>query len=144
MQYNSDEALKLENQLCFPLYAAARKIVGEYTPHLKPLGLTYTQYILFLVLWERDHLLVSEICERLMLNSGTVTPLLKRLEVQGYLRRERSEDDERCVYVVLTDKGYSLKDSVRDIPLKVGSCVGLTPGEAALLYKTLYKILKVE
>ena len=144
MQYNSDEALKLENQLCFPLYAAARKIVGEYTPHLKPLGLTYTQYILFLVLWERDHLLVSEICERLMLDSGTVTPLLKRLEVQGYLRRERSEDDERCVYVVLTDKGYSLKDSVRDIPLKVGSCVGLTPEEAALLYKTLYKILKVE
>ncbi len=144
MQYNSDEALKLENQLCFPLYAAARKIVGEYTPHLKPLGLTYTQYILFLVLWERDHLLVSEICERLMLDSGTVTPLLKRLEVQGYLRRERSEDDERCVYVVLTDKGYSLKDSVRDIPLKVGSCVGLTSEEAALLYKTLYKILKVE
>ena len=81
--YNPDEALKLSNQLCFPLYAAARKIVGAYTPYLKPLGITYTQYITFMVLWEKDDILVGEICEKLHLDNGTVTPLLKKMQDEG-------------------------------------------------------------
>ena len=142
MEHDKDDALKLENQLCFPLYAAARKIVGAYTPYLKPLGLTYTQYILFLVLWERDGLLVSEICERLMLDSGTVTPLLKKLEATGYLRRVRSESDERCVRVVLTDEGRAMKERAGDIPAKMCSCMALSPEQAKQLYELLYMILK--
>ena len=141
MEYNSDEALKLDNQLCFPLYAAARKIVGAYTPYLKPLGLTYTQYILFLVLWEKDHLLVSEICERLMLDSGTVTPLVKKLETKGYLKRERCECDERCVYVILTDEGRAMKEKARDIPQKICSCSPLSMEQADDLHKMLYLII---
>lgn len=141
MEYDPNEALKLENQLCFPLYAAARRVVGSYTPYLKPLGLTYTQYILFLVLWEKDHITVSEICERLMLDSGTVTPLLKKLEAKGYLRRERCANDERCVIIALTDEGAAMKDKARDIPLKVGSCTPLPPEDAMQLYTLLYKLL---
>lgn len=141
MRYDPDEALKLENQLCFPLYAAARKVVGEYTPFLKPLGLTYTQYILFLVLWEQDGLTVSEICEKLMLDSGTVTPLLKKLEAKDLLKRARCDCDERCVKVILTDEGKALKSKVSDIPLKVGSCIKLPPEDARQLYQTLYTIL---
>ncbi len=137
----NDELLKLDNQLCFPLYAAARKITGAYTPYLKPLGLTYTQYILFLVLWEKDRVTVSDICEKLMLDSGTVTPLLKKLEAKGYLRRERCECDERCVIVVLTDEGRAMKEKVRDIPEKVGSCIKLPPERVEELYETLYMIL---
>lgn len=141
MEYNADEALKLENQLCFPLYAAARKVVGAYTPYLKPLDLTYTQYILFLVLWEKDHVTVSEICDRLMLDSGTVTPLLKKLESKGYLRRERCENDERCVNVVLTDDGKAMKDKVKDIPLKVSRCNSISPEKAMQLYSLLYELI---
>lgn len=144
MENDLDKALKLKDQLCFPLYAAARKVVGGYTPYLKPLGLTYTQYILFLVLWEKDNITVSEICERLMLDSGTVTPLLKKLETKGYLRRERCECDERCVKVALTDEGRALKEQVRDIPEKVGACVMLTPEKARQLYALLYEILNTE
>ena len=95
MGYDPNEALKLKNQLCFPLYAAARRVTGVYTPYLKPLGLTYTQYIVFMVLWEQDGLQVSEIGERLLLDSGTLTPLLKKMEAQGYLTRTRSKLDER-------------------------------------------------
>ena len=141
MEYDMDEQLKLENQLCFPLYAAARKIVGEYTPYLKPLGLTYTQYILFLVLWEKDDITVSEICSRLLLDSGTVTPLLKKLEAKGYLSRVRCECDERCVKVVLTDEGRAVKEKVRTVPQKVGKCVGLDPEKAKQLYSLLYELL---
>lgn len=141
MEYDPNEALKLDNQLCFPLYAAARKIVGAYTPYLKPLGLTYTQYILFLVLWENDNLLVSDICSRLMLDSGTVTPLLKKLEAKGYLKRERCECDERCVRVVLTAEGRALKEKAADIPKHIAECVPLPPEKAALLYSILYEIL---
>ncbi len=142
MNYDPDEALKLENQLCFPLYAAARKVVGTYTPLLKPFGLTYTQYILFLVLWEKDGQTVSEICDKLMLDSGTVTPLLKKLEAKNYLRRERCENDERCVKVFLTEEGRMLKTEVSDIPKKVGGCVKLSKEQAKTLYDTLYTLLK--
>ena len=141
MEYNSDEALKLDNQLCFPLYAAARKIVGAYTPYLKPLGLTYTQYILFLVLWEKDHITVSEICERLMLDSGTVTPLLKKLEAKGLLKRTRSKADERNLLVSITKEGEALKEKAKDVPAKIGNCVKLQAEDAKELYRLLHIII---
>ncbi|MDD6221672.1 MAG: MarR family transcriptional regulator, partial [Lachnospiraceae bacterium] len=103
--YNPDEALKLKNQLCFPLYAASRKIVGAYTPYLKPLGITYTQYITFMVLWEQDDVPVGEICAKLRLDNGTVTPLLKKMEDEGFITRVRDASDERRVKIRLTDAG---------------------------------------
>ena len=141
MEYDADEALKLNNQLCFPLYAAARKVVGLYTPYLKPLGLTYTQYITFLVLWEQDGLSVGEICARLRLDSGTLTPLLKKMETEGWVERRRSAKDERSVQVFLTEKGRALKQKAADIPAKVGACIALDPLEAKQLYDILYRIL---
>ena len=141
MGYDPNEALKLKNQLCFPLYAAARRVTGVYTPYLKPLGLTYTQYIVFMVLWEQDGLQVSEIGERLLLDSGTLTPLLKKMEAQGYLTRTRSKLDERSVIVTLTEKGKALKAQVGEIPMKAAQCVRLTPEEGQMLYKLLYKVL---
>lgn len=139
--YDSDEALKLENQLCFPLYAASRKIVSAYTPYLKPLGITYTQYITFMVLWEENGLFVGDICARLHLDNGTLTPLLKKMEKQGFVVRRRDETDERKVRVFLTDEGRAMKERVRDIPRKVGSCVDLNTEEARTLYRLLYKLL---
>lgn len=139
--YDSDEALKLENQLCLPLYAASRKIVSAYTPYLKPLGITYTQYITFMVLWEEDGLFVGDICARLHLDNGTLTPLLKKMEKQGFVVRRRDETDERKVRVFLTDEGRAMKERVRDIPRKVGSCVDLNTEEARTLYRLLYKLL---
>lgn len=137
-------SLKLENQLCFPLYAAARKITGLYTPYLKPLGLTYTQYILFMVLWEEDHLPVGSIGERLHLDNGTLTPMLKKLESAGYLTRERSKADERSVIVTLTEKGRDLAEQAKKIPGEVGGCIPLTQKEGFQLYKLLYKIMGAE
>ena len=137
-----DESMKLDSQLCFPLYAASRKIVSLYTPHLKPLGITYTQYIMFLVLWEQDGITVGELCKRLMLDTGTVTPMLKNTEKQGLIRRERSAEDERVVVITLTDEGKALYKKARDIPSRIGSCVKLTKSEAVALYKTLYKLLE--
>nr|MCR5610478.1 MarR family transcriptional regulator [Clostridiales bacterium] len=99
MDYDYREAMKLANQLCFPLYAAARHVTGLYTPVLKPLGLTYTQYIVFLVLWEKDGQPVGEIGEKLLLDNGTLSPLLKKMEQAGYVRRERSREDERVVVI---------------------------------------------
>ncbi len=137
-------SLKLENQLCFPLYAAARKITGLYTPYLKPLGLTYTQYIVFMVLWEEDHLPVGSIGERLHLDNGTLTPMLKKLEAAGYLTRERSKADERSVIISLTEKGKGLAETAKGIPPAVGGCVPLTVEESMTLYRLLYKILDPE
>ena len=141
MEYDPNEALKLKNQLCFPLYAAARRVTGVYTPYLKPLGLTYTQYIVFLVLWEEDHLPVSEIGERLLLDSGTLTPLLKKMEKEGYVTRVRSKIDERSVIVSLTEQGKALKTQVAGVPLQASQCVRLAPEEAKTLYALLYKLL---
>ena len=141
MSSNEYESLKLENQLCFPLYACARKVVSQYTPYLKPLGITYTQYILFMVLWEKDGQTVGEIGERLCLDNGTLTPMLKKLEEAGFLTRKRSADDERKVTVSLTEKGWDLRDQVKDIPAGVGSCISIEPEEAKALYGLLYKII---
>ena len=138
------EQLLLKNQLCFPMYACSRKIVGSYTPYLKPLGLTYTQYILFMVLWEEDHLPVGSIGERLHLDNGTLTPMLKKLESAGYLTRERSKADERSVIVTLTEKGRDLAEQAKKIPGEVGGCIPLTQKEGFQLYQLLYKIMGAE
>ena len=139
-----DEMLKLDNQLCFPLYAAARQTMSLYTPYLKELGLTYTQYIVFLVLWESDGITVGELGRRLRLDNGTLSPLLKKLEQDGYIRRLRASSDERIVTVSLTQEGVLLKEKAKDIPLKIGSCIALDAHEAAELYRLLYKLLNRE
>ena len=137
-----EDQLKLENQLCFPLYAASRQITGLYTPFLKELDLSYTQYIVMLVLWQNEQIRVTDLCRRLYLDTGTITPLLKKLENKGYLIRKRSMEDERVVMVCLTDEGRQLKKKAVSIPEKVSNCVSLQNDEAAALYGILYKILE--
>ncbi len=138
----TDPHLKLENQLCFPLYACARKVTGLYTPYFKPLGLTYTQYIVMLVLWEQDGITVGDLCRRLYLDNGTITPLLKKLEEHGFVSRSRSREDERVVTVHVTEKGWELQSKASAIPEEVGACVRLNPEEAQTLYKLLYKVIE--
>ena len=136
------EQLKLENQLCFPLYACARKIVNAYNPYLKPLGLTYTQYVVFMVLWDKESVTVGQLGEILRLDAGTLTPLLKRLEKEGYVTRRRSEEDERITLVGITDKGNALKEACKEIPLKLAASGSpLAEDEAKELYGLLYKFL---
>ena len=142
MEFDHHEAMKLANQLCFPLYAAARNVTGLYTPYLKPLGLTYTQYIVFLVLWEKDGLTVGEIGEKLMLDNGTLSPLLKKMEKAGYVERQRNRKDERMVVISLTDKGRSLQETAKDVPGKVAGCIDLPPDKAQTLYALLYELLE--
>ena len=135
------EAMKLANQLCFPLYAAARNVTGLYTPWLKPLGLTYTQYIVFLVLWEQDGISVTDIGERLMLDNGTLSPLLKKMEQAGYVERRRSRRDDRVVEITLTEAGRALQEKAKDVPAHVASCIDLPPEKARTLYLLLYELL---
>ena len=142
MEFDYREAMKLENQLCFPLYAAARTVTGMYTPYLKALDLTYTQYIVLLVLWEKDGITVGEICRRLMLDSGTLSPLLKKMQTLGYLEKQHSKDDERAVLIYLTEEGHALQEKAKDIPMQVGQCVKLAPEKAEQLYTLLYELLK--
>ena len=141
LEYDYHEAMKLDNQLCFPIYAAARAVTSLYTPYLKPLGLTYTQYILFLVLWEQDGLTVGEICKRLMLDSGTLSPMLKKLRQQGYIDKQQSTADERAFIITLTEKGRALQEQAKDIPVQVGACVNITSEKARQLYDLLYELL---
>lgn len=143
MEYDYREAMKLSNQLCFPLYAAARNITNLYNPLLKPLGLTYTQYIVFLVLWEKDGITVGEICEKLMLDNGTLSPLLKKMQQAGYINRERSKDDDRIVVITLTKEGKALQAKAKHIPLKLSGCIKLEPKKAQTLYKLLYELLDI-
>lgn len=142
MDYDYREAMKLSNQLCFPLYAAARNVTGLYTPLLRKLGLTYTQYIVFLVLWEQDGLTVSEIGEKLMLDNGTLSPLLKKLEQAGYLERSRCREDDRVVEIRLTDKGRALQLEAKDIPAEVAGCIKLPHEKAKMLYELLNELLE--
>lgn len=135
------EKLKLGNQLCFPLYAAARQVVNLYTPFFKALGITYTQYIVFMVLWESDNITVGELGKRLYLNNGTLTPLLKKMEKEGYVVRERSSKDERVVTIRLTDKGRQMRERAVDIPDKVGGCIPIPKEKARELYKLLYEVI---
>lgn len=141
----SDEkynALKLENQLCFPLYACSKEVVRRYKPYLDKLDLTYTQYITMMVMWDKKTVNVKELGEYLYLDSGTLTPLLKKLESKGYIKRERSKSDERNLIVTITEKGEALKADAVDVPVKMGQCVKLTAEEAKTLYRLLYKLLK--
>ena len=142
MEYNYEEAMKIENQLCFPLYAAARAVTSLYTPYLKEMNLTYTQYIVMLVLWEKDGVTVGEICKKLMLDNGTVSPLLKKMSTLGYLERNHIKDDERSVLIYLTEQGRALQEQAKDIPVKVGKCVKLSPEKAKQLYSLLYELLE--
>ena len=135
------DRLKLENQLCFPLYACAKEVVRLYTPYLDPLGLTYTQYITMLVLWEKETVSVKALGGILWLDSGTLTPLLKKLEAKGLVTRARSRNDERSVEIGLTDAGRALKERAAAVPEQVGSCLRIPPDEAAALYSLLYKAL---
>lgn len=142
MEYDFHEAMKLANQLCFPLYAAAREVTNLYTPWLKPLGLTYTQYIVFLVLWEKDGLSVTEIGEKLMLDNGTLSPLLKKMEQAGYVERRRCREDDRVVEIRLTEEGRQLKEKAKEIPAKVAGCIPLPEKKARQLYSLLYELLE--
>jgi len=141
MDYDYHEAMKLANQLCFPLYAAARNVTSLYTPWLKPLGLTYTQYIVFLVLWEKDGVSVTEIGEKLMLDNGTLSPLLKKMEQAGFVERRRCRKDDRIVEITLTDAGRALQEKAKDIPGHVASCIDLPLEKAQTLYSLLYELL---
>ncbi|CAB1252760.1 transcriptional regulator sensing organic peroxides [Ruminococcaceae bacterium BL-6] len=137
----NDQILRLENQLCFPLYAAAKDVVNRYKPLLSKIDLTYTQYIVMMVLWEYKSVGVKELGERLYLDSGTLTPLLKRLEGKGFVRRARSGKDERTVDITVTEAGEKLKEKAVKIPVEMAKCMPLSPEEAKTLYTLLYKLL---
>lgn len=137
----NDDALKLENQLCFPLYACSKEVVRLYKPFLDEIGLTYTQYIAMMVLWENNDITIKQLGDRLYLDSGTITPLIKKMEAQGLVKRTRSASDERSVIVTLTQEGRLLREKAADIPSKLVSCIPLNTEEATTLYTLLYKIL---
>ena len=136
------EALKLQNQVCFPLYACSKELIRRYGPYLKECGLTYTQYIVMMVLWEKETVSSRELAECLHLDYGTLTPVLKRLSQAGYVRRERSDEDERLLTLSLTEAGKALRDKAVSIPPAIAECMGLTPEEFRTLYVLTYKALR--
>lgn len=138
---NDFPQLKLENQICFPLYACSKELVRRYAPLLEPYNLTYTHYIAMMVIWEKGSVTVSELGNRLLLDSGTLTPVLKKLETHGYVCRERKADDERCVLVSPTEAGWELREILKDVPAKVGCNIKLDEQEAKTLYYLLYKVI---
>ena len=135
------EVLKLENQLCFPMYLCAKEIQRRYTPFLDAINLTYTQYVVMMYFWEHGSSNVKTIGKALLLDPSTLTPLLKKLEAKGFLTRTRSERDERNLIVTLTDEGKALRDRALDIPAKMGECLALSKEETVTLYQILYKVL---
>lgn len=135
------ENLKLDNQICFPLYTASRLVIQRYQPMLKDLDLTYPQYLVLMVLWEKDEVNLSAIAEKLQLQSNTLTPLLKRLQQRGFLDRKRSESDERNIVITLTDKGKKLKDQACNVPELLSEQLPLSAEEAKELYRILYKMI---
>ena len=141
MSENEYECLRLRNQLCFPLYAAARETIKFYTPYLDEIGLTYTQYIAMMVLWEHHSVTVKEMGEQLFLDSGTLTPLLKKLEGKGFLTRVRSTSDERNLIVTVTDEGMALRDKAVSIPQHMADNVLINSEEIVTMYNILYKLL---
>jgi DNA-binding MarR family transcriptional regulator len=141
MDENKYECLRLENQLCFPLYASSREILKKYTPLLKELDITYTQYIALMVLWECKEVSIKDLCKKLYLDTGTLSPMLKSMEKRNLLKRSRKADDERVVTVKITDEGIALREKAVSIPQKVGACLPLEKEEAETLYRLLYKII---
>ena len=141
MEFSEYDALKLDNQVCFPLYAAAREVTKLYRPYLDALNLTYTQYITMMVLWENRSCSAKKLGEKLYLDSGTLTPMLKKMEDKGYVSRVRSSVDERRVNVRLTEAGEKLKEEAREVPMAMGQCVNIDPDDAAKLVHLLRKVL---
>lgn len=135
------DCLKLSNQMCFPLYAISKEIIKRYNPILEELDLTYTQYICMMALWEDNTLNVKSLGERIFLDSGTLTPLLKKLEAKGYIKRVRSKNDERQLDVILTEEGLKLKDKALMVPEKISCCIPLEKEDAESLYRILNKLL---
>ena len=135
------DSLKLSNQVCFPLYACSKELVSQYTPYLKKLGLTYTQYIVMMVMWESVSVSSRDLAARVHLDYGTLTPVLKKLETTGYITRKRDPEDERLLILELTDKGEAVKDEALKIPPCIASCVGLNEEEFKMLYILTYKAL---
>ena len=135
------DCLKIENQLCFPLYACSKEIIRRYKPFLDEIDLTYTQYIAMLILWDERTTTVKDLGSRLYLDSGTLTPVLKKLESKGYIERKRSDLDERSLIIKITEKGDKLKEQAVIVPQKMSCCVNLGKDEAKQLYDILYKIL---
>lgn len=141
MNRSEYDPLKLENQLCFPLYACAREVVKRYKPFLDEIDLTYTQYVTMMVLWEKPKSTSREIGERLHLDSGTLTPVIKKLEAKGLVTRRRSPQDERNLDVALTEAGTALRERAAGIPERMGSCIRLSQEEVGTLYTLLYRLL---
>lgn len=137
----SADLLKLENQICFPLYACSKEVIKKYKPFLDEIDLTYTQYIAMMVLWERKAVNVKTLGECLYLDSGTLTPLLKKMEKKGLVVRERSSEDERNLTVTITAQGEALKEEAATIPVKIGQCIDLGLEDAKTLYRILYQLL---
>ncbi|MBQ8979708.1 MAG: MarR family transcriptional regulator [Oscillospiraceae bacterium] len=137
----NEDRLKLSNQLCFPLYACSKEVVRHYRPFLDKIGLTYTQYITMMVMWEYRKIQLKDLGKMLYLDSGTLSPLLKKLAEKGLITRERSKEDERDMIITVTDEGMRIREQAEDIPLQMGKCIDITPDEAACLYRILYKLL---
>ncbi len=143
LQENTNyDLLMLDNQLCFSLYVCSKEIIKKYKALLEPFGLTYTGYIIMMALWERDDITVKELGTRLYLDSGTLTPMLKKLEAQDYIKRIRSSSDERNVYIQLTPRGRELKQEALIIPKSMICCLDLDPGYAGQLLEALHKMMK--
>ncbi|MCW8876523.1 MAG: MarR family transcriptional regulator [Kangiellaceae bacterium] len=140
---NLPQQLRLENQVCFPLYSASNAVIRAYRPYLEELNITYLQYIVLMVLWEQGSLNVKELGRRLMLNSGTLTPLLKRLASKGLVERKRSEEDERARVITLTDEGRDLQDQAESIPHKLVCSLGLEKAELQQIKQLCEKVLMV-
>ena len=144
MNNSKYDCIRLENQLCFPIYAASREIVKRYRPFLDELDLTYTQYITMMVFWEEKKINVKHLGEKLFLDSGTLTPVLKSLEAKGFVSRYRSKEDERILTVEITPEGEALKEKAVEIPQKMAGCVKLSAEEATQLHTLMHKILGVK
>ncbi len=141
MNEQNYDALKIENQLCFPLYACSREVIKQYKPYLDKMDLTYTQYVVMMALWEEKELTVKSLGDRLYLDSGTLTPLLKKLENKGYITRTRSRKDERNLLVAVTESGAALREEAMAMPCAIAQHTELSREETETLYKLLYKIL---
>ncbi|MBQ9886619.1 MAG: MarR family transcriptional regulator [Lachnospiraceae bacterium] len=141
MREDTYDVLRIKNQLCFPLYACAREVIKQYKPFLDSLDLTYTQYITMMVLWEEKSLTVKELGDILYLDSGTLTPLLKKMETKGLITRKRSMQDERSLIVSITQKGDALKEKAVEVPAKLAQTLKLTPDECVQLHGLLNKML---
>ena len=135
------DALKLENQMCFLLYACSKEIMRKYRPLLDEIDLTYTQYLVMLVLWEKRSASVKEVGDCLCLDSGTLTPLLRKLEPKGYVVRTRCSEDERKLMISLTEEGFKLRERALAIPQKMCGCIQLEEGEGLMMYSNLRKVL---